>query len=296
MIAAASGAIIRSDPDYGDYYDDYDYDYDPAIEERLWDIFSFYPNAGSFYADAQHHGQHHGPPTALATVHATMTAQQPAAPQEQQPQEQQQQEEQHDAKQQDACITIDSMQLDASVAHQQQEEMQQEAEQYDDEVEKQSSQRRPLLPDADIAAEDDDAAGGFFADGPSALSFTDLASLTDGVLPDADGILDVYFRERDASVASDYLKHSLRDIAKEVLTACGVTRFRVAEHQRPRGDLQHRLEDLVWTPMMRMPDRADLLRNYQACRFQLNPSRFPSHLLAAFFQRGFDYVIRPEPP
>ena len=87
--------------------------------------------------------------------------------------------------------------------------------------------------------------------------------------------MEEFFANDNASQASDNLKKALVDTVAKSLTACGVPppkRFRV-EGQLPRTQEPHRKDDdgLVWTPSVRMVTRAETLRNYKACRFQLNP-------------------------
>ena len=87
--------------------------------------------------------------------------------------------------------------------------------------------------------------------------------------------MEEFFANDNASHASENFQQALVETVTKTLTACGVKppkRFRV-EGQLPRKHFpQQKADDgLTWTPSLRLHDRAETLRNYQACRFQLNP-------------------------
>ena len=87
--------------------------------------------------------------------------------------------------------------------------------------------------------------------------------------------MEEFFANDNASQASENFQKALVETVAKSLTACGVKppkRFRV-EGQLSRRKVPQRQDGdgLVWTPSLRMTTRAETLRNYKACRFQLNP-------------------------
>lgn len=205
----------------------------------------------------EHRGKHEPPPQPLVTTAAasgasasTATAAPPTPAPAARKQRQQQQQEQEEQEEEPPQLQQQRQQL-----QQPQQQQPQQHQPQQQQPQQQEQLQQPAAPNSSSNLE--------------GVSFADIARLTGGIVPSMDEPLDIFFTEEKMSVASNELQTVLEDRATEILTACGVNhrRFRV-EGQMPRSgkEEKEKASDLFWLPMMRLTDRAQLLRNFAAER------------------------------
>ena len=285
--AAASGA--NESTLQADAYDDVDYDNDDYEEDDDYDDAPPSQQPAPLTAIDPTHLAHHLSAQAVfcssvdpspAPQPSMTTAQQPAAPQ-QQPEQQTEPAKQQQSVQTFSSVEREAAQRRANKAQQKQQEAipkpppaQQEQppaqqQQQAAAVQQQGgSQRRPDQSLPSITVVED-----------GTISYEEVAGAhfkLHKVVPPMEPDMEEFFANDNASQASENFQKALVETVAKSLTACGVSppkRFRV-EGQLPRTQVPQRNDDddgLMWTPSLRLTTRCDTLRNYKACRFQLNP-------------------------